>query len=235
MLETVLLCAGYSGSAVLHDVSLSSELGAVTCILGKNGSGKTTLLRSMTGCLREYGGHIENGQVLLDGRNVTHRQTHELLGLGLAFVPGGGNLVPWMTVRENVKLGGILLNNERAVDRRVDQLFEEFPLLHGIAARQAAALSAGERQIVAIARGLVLSPKAVVLDEPLQGLSPQYSRIVLSKLRSIASSSAVLVVEQNARLVLEYADRGYVLRQGEIALEGDSATLQASFAEGPGH
>src|ERR1039458_7043825 len=98
-----------------------------------------------------------------------------------------------------------------------------------------AALSAGERQIVAIARGLVLSPKAVVLDEPLQGLSPQYSRIVLSKLRSIASSSAVLVVEQNARLVLEYADRGYVLRQGEIALEGDSATLQASFAEGPGH
>jgi len=220
------LSAGYRDIKIIEEVSLYVNEGEIVTIVGPNGSGKTTLLRSIVGVIEEFNGKIMGGEVLYSGKRINGKKSFELIKLGIVFVPDSGKVFPSMTVQENLEMGGYILNNESVLKERIKDVLELFPILKPLLSRRADSLSGGERQMLSLARGLLTDPKLLILDEPSAGLSPNYVKILFAKLREIANKrKGVMIVEQNAKTALKFSDRGCVLKNGKVAIEGEAKEL----------
>jgi branched-chain amino acid transport system ATP-binding protein len=222
------LGVSYGGAQVLSDVSMSVAPGEAVALLGPNGAGKSTLLRAICGLLGWFGGQVVRGDIQLDGHSINGLPTHEIVRRGLALVPEGRRLFATLTVRQNLETGfwpsgfarpGLLL-------QRMEGVLALFPLIADRLPRRAGTLSAGEQQIVAIARALMSRPALLVIDEPSVGLSPLHVDQVFQAIDHLRrEGTAILLVEQNVRKALHHADRAYVLSSGHIALQGGAAAI----------
>lgn len=215
------LHAGYRGNEVLRDVSISVDRGEVVALIGPNGAGKSTVLKSAVGLTS-----ILQGKIEWKGEDVTHLNTHELLERGLAFVPQGRLVFPMLTVAENIDMGGYLIHDRQRFDERLQNVLKQFPILSTRFRQTAGSLSGGEQQMLAIGRALMMSPELLMLDEPSLGLSPKVTAELFEKLVELQTSGmALLIVEQNVRLVLRHAQRGYLLSNGQVRFSGSAADL----------
>ncbi|MEO8907101.1 MAG: ABC transporter ATP-binding protein [Microbacteriaceae bacterium] len=205
---------------VLKGIDLDVRAGELLAVIGANGAGKTSLLRSLSNLLP-----ANPGQISFDGRSTAHRSVHELARAGLIHVPQGRQIVPNLSVRDNLLLGTYGLSeasNEKMA--RLEREFDRFPVLRTRAAVPGSSLSGGEQQMLAVSRGLMMNPKALMLDEPSLGLAPQIVKTILAALRGLASEGlAVILVEQAATLALRVADRALLLRNGECVMQGPVA------------
>jgi branched-chain amino acid transport system ATP-binding protein len=215
------LSTGYDKVNVLHDVSIQTQPGKITCILGANGAGKSTLIRAILGLTP-----ARQGQVMWDGRDITHEKTHRIIASGIACIPEGRKVFPRMTVQENLTLGAYLEADASQLRSRIERVYEVFPRLKERAQQLAGTMSGGEQAMVSIGRGLMANPQLLVIDEPSLGLSPLYVKENFRVIRQINELGiTVLLVEQNARQTLAIAHHGYVLSQGRVVAEGSAQEL----------
>jgi branched-chain amino acid transport system ATP-binding protein len=223
LLATQALELAYGQVPACRNISISVDEGEIVALIGANGAGKTTTLRAIAGALKPRAGTIR-----FAGRDVTALPSHERVRLGIALVPEGRHVFPFMTVRENLELGGFKYRREGArVRRRVDAMFDMFPRLRERAGQNAGTLSGGEQQMLALGRAMMSEPRLLCLDEPSLGLAPLVVRDIFRTIASInAAGTSVLLVEQNARYALEVASRGYVLQTGSITAYGSCAALR---------
>ena len=214
------LVAGYIPEVnILNGCDLEVRAGEFVGIIGPNGAGKSTLLKAILGMCK-----IRSGSITLNGQDITGRKAHELVPLGVGYVPQTKNVFPSLTVKENLEMGCFL--KPSVFKDRFAYVAQMFPKLADRAAQRAGALSGGERQMVAMGRALMLEPKVLLLDEPSAGLSPALQDEVFVQCRTInASGVAILMVEQNARRCLQVVNRGYVLDQGRNAYTGTGREL----------
>jgi branched-chain amino acid transport system ATP-binding protein len=218
-LSVIGVTAGYDRADVLRNVSIEVNAGRVTCILGANGAGK---IRTILGLNR-----LRKGEIYFGGDSIGQMPTHRIAGLGIATVPEGNRVLPRMTVLENLRVGGLLLRDDKRVATRMEELFETFPRLKERRGQMAGTLSGGERSMLSIARGLMTDPGLIVFDEPSLGLSPLFVTEVFAIVKRLkAAGLSILLVEQNVRQTLRIADYGYVLVQGQVVAEGEAATLE---------
>ncbi len=221
-LSVIGITAGYDKADVLRNVSVEAKPGQVTCILGANGAGKSTLIRTILGLNR-----ARKGDIYFGGDAIGRLPTHRIARLGIATVPEGNRVLPKMSVLENLKVGGLLLRDNKRVADRMEELFETFPRLKERSGQLAGTLSGGERSMLSIARGLMTDPELVVFDEPSLGLSPLFVSEVFAIVKRLkAAGLSILLVEQNVRQTLRVADYGYVLVQGQVVAEGDAQALE---------
>ncbi|MBI4598981.1 ABC transporter ATP-binding protein [Candidatus Uhrbacteria bacterium] len=221
VLEIHNLVAGYGGLEVLHGTSLHVDEGEMVALIGPNGAGKSTVLKSIFGLADRA-----SGQILFQGKDVTQLPTHALLEEGMGFVPQGRLVFSSMTVEENLEMGGYLLNHTETRRQNLDHVYARFPALADKRRERAAHLSGGQQQQLAIGRALMMSPQLLLLDEPSLGLSPKLMAEVFQKLDEIrAEGTALLVVEQNVRLALAHANRGYLLAAGTVCVSGSAKEL----------
>jgi len=221
ILQVNALVAGYEpGLSIVKGATINAAEAEIVVILGPNGAGKSSLIKAIAGLVP-----ISGGQVLLDGRDVTAVPAHLKIRQGLAFVPQTENIFPLMTVEENLRVaGGVLPRAD--VTPRIDEMFTAFPDLARQRALMAGSLSGGQRQMLAVARALIVRPRVLMLDEPSAGLSPKLVEQVFSRLSEIRQAGLTIVlVEQNARAALAIGDRAYVLVEGREAHEGPAKTL----------
>ncbi|PRF26606.1 branched-chain amino acid ABC transporter ATP-binding protein/permease [Burkholderia multivorans] len=211
--------AGYTGNTILDGIDITLHEGEVIAILGRNGAGKTTTLRAATGVA-----DVTAGRITFDGHDITGRPAHEINRLGLAMVPEGRRLFPNLTVAENLRLAA------RTGGASVDEMFALFPRLAARKDARAEHLSGGERQMVAIARALMAPAKAILLDEPFEGLAPAVVQEVLDAVVKLRERASVVIVEHQADMVLPIADRAYVLVNGRVAHESSAAALEQDAA-----
>jgi ABC-type branched-subunit amino acid transport system ATPase component len=218
--------AGYGGDPVIRDLTVSTDPGEIVCLVGPNGSGKSTLLKSLVGIL-----HISAGSVSVGGRPVTNLPPEEVARASVGYVPQVDDVFGPLTVRENLEMGGYLLQRKELA-AHIDRVLAVFPRLAGMLGRSAGKLSGGERKMLAMGRVLMLDPGVFLLDEPTASLAPAVATALLEEhVRSLATSgAAVLIVEQRARAVLAISDRAYVLGGGEVRMQGTPAELSASPA-----
>jgi branched-chain amino acid transport system ATP-binding protein len=224
MLDIRNLEAAYGALRVLKGVSLHVKPREIVTIIGPNGAGKTTLLSTIAGVMRPTGGTIA-----FDGRNCAKWRPEKMVSAGCSLVPEGRQVFAPMTVRENLVLGAYSLprkGKRREFDGLLNRVFELFPILRDRQSQLAGTLSGGEQQMLAIGRSLMSQPKLIMLDEPSMGLAPLVVKsIVQTVVKLREAGSTVLLVEQNARIALSVADRGYVLETGQIMLEGSAQDL----------
>ena len=213
------LTAGYGGPPIIDDVSLEVKKGKIAAIVGPNGAGKSTLLKAIMGVIK-----VTGGQVLLLDEDVTNMAPEKLVQHKLAYVPQVANTFPDLTVRENLEMGGYI--RRHGVHERIEELCELFPDLRKSLRRKAGALSGGQRSMLAMARGLMLDPEVMLLDEPSAGLSPLFQKALWEQIEAVASTGVgICVVEQNTRRSLRHADWGYVLVLGKNRLDGPASEL----------
>ena len=214
--------AFYGHIHALRGVSLVVRQGQVVALLGANGAGKSTTLRTISGLLP-----AASGSVTFLGQDITRTAAHLTPHRGLIHVPEGRRIFKGMTIRENLELGSFTLADEAERRRRMQHVFELFPVLRQREHRDSAYLSGGEQQMLAIGRALMAAPKLLLLDEPSMGLAP---RLVQDIMRIIArlheAGTTILLVEQNTKMALKLADYGYVLETGKVIVEGTGASLQ---------
>ena len=222
MLEVENLIVKYGDARILLNLSLKALEGSITCVLGPNGSGKTTLLRSICGLVR-----ATSGRISFSGVEIQNKKTHEIAKMGLIMVPEGRRLWPSLSVQENLEMGAYLLDNAADAQRRKRYVMEVFPHLSSRLKQLCGTLSGGEQQMVAIGRGLMGSPKFLLLDEPSLGLAPLIVREVYQAIQKIAEAgTTILLVEQNTQMALSMASYGYVLENGHTVMEGEGRLLK---------
>jgi branched-chain amino acid transport system ATP-binding protein len=206
----------YGPIMALRGVSFGVPAGSIVTILGANGAGKTTILKTVSGVMDP-----QKGSVTLEGRPIHGLDPDRVARLGLAHVPEGREVFPFLTVRENLRMGAYARRDHDAVARDLELVAEYFPVLGARALQRAGSLSGGEQQMLAIARALMARPKVMLLDEPSLGLSPKLVKEIFDIIRRINRERGVtvLLVEQNANLALQTADFGYVLELGRIVME----------------
>lgn len=216
MLNVSKLNAGYGKIQILRDVSFHVNAKEVVSILGANGAGKTTLLRALSGLIRSWSGTIE-----FEGTSIERKKQEQIVDLGLIQVPEGRKLFAQMSVLENLQLGAYTKKNRVNMKRNLEHCFHLFPILKERIHQMAGSMSGGEQQMLAVARALMSEPKLLLLDEPSTGLSPLLTKQVFDVIRNIqAEGVTVLLVEQNANQALALSDRGYVIENGQIVMEG---------------
>jgi branched-chain amino acid transport system ATP-binding protein len=214
--------AGYGKLQVLWGVNLKIKEKEIVCLLGPNGAGKTTTLKVIAGFIRPY-----KGKILYEGKDITGLQPYERVKLGVTLVPETRELFPYMSVEENLLIG--IENSRKKIESKeiIEKVFNLFPVLKEKKKQLAKTLSGGEQQMLAIARALASEPSLLILDEPSTGLAPKIvAKIfeILPKLRE--SGLTILLVEQSLRLALNIADRGYVMENGRIVIEGSAEELK---------
>ena len=220
MLEVKSLHVSYGGVQALTNVSVHVKKGEFVSLIGSNGAGKTTLLNSIMNIVGR-----QKGNVLLDGKDVTKTSTPVIVTKGMALVPEGRRVFSNMTVRENLEMGGFK-RPASEVRSKLHEVTDMFPVLGQRAGQAAGMLSGGEQQMLAIGRALMTSPRILLMDEPSMGLAPLVIKEVYEKLKILAGTGlTILLVEQNASMALKYAQRGYVLENGRIILQGKAAEL----------
>jgi branched-chain amino acid transport system ATP-binding protein len=212
----------YGPIMALRGVSFSVPAGAIVTILGANGAGKTTILKTVSGVMDP-----QKGTVTLDGREIQGLDPDRVARLGLSHVPEGREVFPFLSVRENLRMGAYARKDADAVARDLETVHQYFPVLHARAEQRAGQLSGGEQQMLAIARALMARPKVMLLDEPSLGLAPKLVKDIFEIIQRINREQGVtvLVVEQNANIALHTADYGYVLELGRIVMEDTCARL----------
>jgi branched-chain amino acid transport system ATP-binding protein len=225
LLDVKGLKAGYGQTHVLHGIDFHVEEGGVTALLGANGAGKTTTLRAVCGMVRT------EGEVSFLGERITGKATEDIARRGLAHVPDGRGTFMELSVEENFRLGAYI-RRDREIQSDFERMWQWFPRLKQRWRQQAGTLSGGEQQMLAIARALLLRPKLLLLDEPSFGLAPLIVQEIFGIMRRIRDESGVgiLLVEQNANLALELADRAYLLETGNIVVSGPAAEIRQDEA-----
>jgi branched-chain amino acid transport system ATP-binding protein len=221
LLEVIDLNVRYGGAVVLNGISLKAKQGEIVTIIGNNGAGKTTTLRTISGLKRPI-----SGEILFQGTKIRGTPAQDIVKMGIGHVPQGRDLFPYMGVLENIRLGAYLQKDKDQIKQNLETIFHTFPVLKVRRRQQAATLSGGEQQMLAIARALMGNPTLLLLDEPSTGLAP----IMVREIGKIAveinqMGTSILLVEQNARLALRLSHRGYVLETGQLVLEGKSKDL----------
>jgi len=221
MLKVSNFNAGYESIQVIWDVSLRLEEGEVVSVLGPNGAGKTTLLNGICGVRRPF-----SGSCTFLGEEIFGYPSHKIVKKGISFVPEGGRVFPLLTVRENLELGALEVNDPKEKVQAAREVYELFPILRERVKQAGGTLSGGEQQMLAIARALMSKPKVLLLDEPSSGLAPSLVVSVFQTLEKInKKGTPILLVEQNIAYSLRLADRGYILINGRIKMEDDSKAL----------
>lgn len=222
LLEVRELRAGYADVDIVCGASITVGAGELVAIIGPNGAGKSTLLKAVVGLLKPRGGSVRFG-----GRDITGLGPEKVARLGLGYVPQVANVFPTLSVKENLEMGAYL--RQGGVRERMGEVLGEFPRLRERLAQRARVLSGGERQMLALAKALMLDPRLLILDEPSAGLAPGVVDEIFAKVRQVNTQGvAVVMVEQNARKALGQAHRGYVLDQGENRFEGPGPALLAN-------
>lgn len=213
----------YGQVAACMDLTLHVDEGEIVTLIGANGAGKSTTLRAIAGVL-----HPRAGSISFRGQDITSMPAYERAGQGIALVPEGRRVFPFLSTRENLELGAFKYRNDRAKVRRlIDKMFGMFPRLSERASQNAGTLSGGEQQMLALGRAMMSEPYLLCLDEPSLGLAPMIVQDIFRTIRSINSAgTSVLLVEQNARYALETASRGYVMQTGSIIASGPCSTLK---------
>ena len=224
MNKTILECngiaAGYvKGLNILQGVDLVVHEGEIVSIIGPNGAGKSTLLKAIMGLI-----NVSAGRFFINGVEKTNLSTHKIINEGIGYVPQVENVFPSLTIEENLEIGAWSLTKNRKSS--ITKVLKDFPLLNERKKEKAGNLSGGQRQILALARALVTSPKLLLLDEPSAGLSPVAINEVFKTIKEINEKNvSILLVEQNAKRALKFSNRGYVLDQGRNAYQGEGVEL----------
>jgi len=227
MLRTEALHAGYGRTEVLHDVAIQVNDGEVVCLLGANGAGKSTLLGCISGVVSP-----KRGKVFLSGADVTGFPPDQMVRRGVCHVPEGKQIFQTLTVLENIKLGSYSYAGRvgrQEIETEMEKIFVLFPRLKERKGQLAGTLSGGEQQMLAIGRALMGRPKLLLTDEPSLGLAPLIIKEIFKTVETLRQRGlTILLVEQNVRVALDVADRGYVMQNGKIALQGDCEELANS-------
>jgi branched-chain amino acid transport system ATP-binding protein len=214
LLEVDDLHAFYGNIHALKGVTLAVNEGEIVTLIGANGAGKTTTLNAISGIVRP-----RTGKVRVDGRDLSGIHPHEVVGRGVVQVPEGRRTFARLTVEENLRMGGYPLNREAEVKAGIERAYAMFPRLKDRRQQVAGTLSGGEQQMLAIGRGLMTSPRVLLLDEPSMGLAPVLVDAIFDTIQRLhKGGTTILLVEQNARMALQIADRGYVMETGRIVL-----------------
>ena len=214
---------GYGKLTVLNGTSFKVARGAITTVIGPNGAGKSTVFKAVFGLLR-----VQRGRIVFDGREVTNLDPRRLLELGISYVPQGRNVFPELSVLHNLELGATSAGPDAKIAARIESLMDRFPMLRRKAGAQASTLSGGEQKLLEIARGLLLEPKLMLIDEPSIGLSPLLVKETFGILQDLrAKGVSILMVEQNAKRALEKSDFGIVLELGSARLQDRAESILA--------
>ncbi len=217
------IVSGYGKLTVLNGTTFKVARGALTTVIGPNGAGKSTVFKAVFGLLR-----VQSGRIVFDGREITNLEPRELLELGISYVPQGRNVFPELSVAHNLELGATAAPAGLDVRARIEALMARFPMLKRKAHAQASTLSGGEQKLLEIARGLLLEPKLMLIDEPSIGLSPLLVKDVFAILQDLrAGGMSILMVEQNAKRALEISDYGVVLELGRTRMEAGAGEILA--------
>jgi branched-chain amino acid transport system ATP-binding protein len=217
VLENVV--AGYGKMTILNGTTAKIRRAAITTVIGPNGAGKSTMFKTVFGLLP-----VRSGTVTFDGHDITNFSPRQMLNAGVAYIPQGRNIFPELSVRHNLELGGIMLADQAALPGRIEDIMRRFPMLKEKANAQASTLSGGQQKMLEVARGLLLDPKMILIDEPSIGLSPIMVQDVFAILKDLRDKGVtILLIEQNAKQALQISDYGLVLEQGQTRIE-DTAT-----------
>jgi branched-chain amino acid transport system ATP-binding protein len=217
------LVAGYGKMTILNGLTARIQRGAITTVIGPNGAGKSTMFKTIFGVLP-----VRSGTITLDGRASTNLSPRRLLDAGVAYVPQGRNIFPELSVRHNLELGGVALADQAGLPHRIDGIMERFPMLRERSDSQASTLSGGQQKMLEVARGLLLDPKLLLIDEPSIGLSPLMVQEIFALLRALRDAGVtILMSEQNAKQALQISDYGLVLEQGRTRIEATAPEILA--------
>ena len=215
--------AGYGKMTILNGTTARVRRGAITTMIGPNGAGKSTMFKTIFGLLP-----VRSGTVAFGGRNITKFSPRQVLDAGIAYIPQGRNIFPELSVRHNLELGGVTLSDQAGLASRMDAIMQRFPMLKEKADTQASTLSGGQQKILEVARGLLLDPKLILIDEPSIGLSPLMVQEVFAILKGLRDKGVtILLIEQNAKQALQISDYGLVLEQGQTRIEDTAKKILA--------
>jgi branched-chain amino acid transport system ATP-binding protein len=214
---------GYGKMTILNGTTASIRRGKITTVIGPNGAGKSTMFKAIFGLLS-----LRSGRILFEGRDVTGLTPRMMLDAGVCYVPQGRNIFPELSVRHNLELGGVALKDQSGLPERIAAMLKRFPILSEKANSQASTLSGGQQKLLEVARGLLLDPKLILIDEPSIGLSPLMVQEVFGILKDLRDSGVtILLIEQNAKQALQMSDDGLVLELGQTRIEGTAASILA--------
>ncbi|MDK9705999.1 MAG: ABC transporter ATP-binding protein [Desulforhopalus sp.] len=226
LLEIENIHSYYGHIHAIKGVSVKVNQGEIVTLIGSNGAGKSTTLRTISGMM-----HPKNGRILFDGKDISKMEPHEIVQEGMVHVPEGRGIFPTLTVKENLEMGAFTVKDSRLVEERMDNGFALFPRLKERIDQFGGTLSGGEQQMLAIARGLMLSPRLLMLDEPSMGLAPILVELIFDIIKKLNDQgTTILLVEQNALMALSIAHRGYVLQTGEITVTDSAENLRNNKA-----
>lgn len=224
LIEVKNLRAGYGFVEVVHNVSFDVEEGQIIAILGSNGAGKTSALRALTGAIKPM-----SGEILYNGKSIVGTPTYKLAGMGISMVPEGRHLFGDLSVQDNLLMGAYLIKDQKKIQEQLEKVYKLFPRVKERANQTARTLSGGEQQMVAIARGMMMDPKVLILDEPSLGLMPKLVAEIFDFIKEIAKMGiTILIVEQNAADTLAFCDYAYVIQNGETVIAGTGEELLKS-------
>jgi branched-chain amino acid transport system ATP-binding protein len=224
LLEVHDIVAGYgNGPAILNGTTITVRAGQIQCIIGPNGAGKSTLLKAIVGNLP-----LRSGEILFRGERIDGLRPHEILRKGICFVPQERALFPRMSVRENLRMGGYVLDDRVELERRIDDVLDRFPILRERERQLASTMSGGQQQMLTMARTMIVRPEIVMLDEPSLGLAPKIVEQVYEIIKLLRDEGiTILLIEQNALMGLKNADWGVVLDLGKCLFEGPAKDILA--------
>ncbi len=215
--------AGYGKMTILNGTTAKIRRAAITTVIGPNGAGKSTLFKTIYGLLP-----VRSGSIVLDGRDTTNFSPRQILDAGVAYVPQGRNIFPELSVKHNLELGGVALADQASLPGRMEKIMDRFPMLREKASAQASTLSGGQQKMLEVARGLLLDPKLILIDEPSIGLSPLMVQEVFAILKDLRDHGVtILLIEQNAKQALQISDYGLVMEQGQARIEDTAPNILA--------
>lgn len=224
LLELNDVTAGYGQTPVLFDINMNVDRGEIVCLLGRNGVGKTTLLRSIIGLNR-----LSKGNIIYDATNISKSPTYQRSRKGIAYIPQGREIIPYLSVLDNLKLG--LAASGKKTEKIPSEIYEFFPMLKQHLSRQGGLLSGGQQQQLAIARGLMCNPQIMLLDEPTEGIQPSIVEEIEGTLRRINQEKGItiVVVEQKIEFARQLAHKFFIMEKGAIVANGSTADLTDSL------